>query len=166
MASCIILVNDIKMKRCSVCKELKSIIYFSVRSSVTGNLESMCKLCRSNYYKTLYYEKGGKESKDAYYIQHRDELLPKLRLRGGHNPYNPDKQLARIAVSRALKKGTLIRPDKCSKCNKQCQPTAHHWHGYDKVHRLDVQWLCEGCHNLVDNPDFADRLSKSKRVEV
>ena len=48
------------------------------------------------------------------------------------------------AVQRALKKGTLIRPKKCSKCGKRCKPHAHH-DDYRKP--LEVRWLCfKPCH--------------------
>lgn len=57
-----------------------------------------------------------------------------------------DKDKARSAVVRAIRKGKLIRPDHCSKCGKECKPEAHHHNGYEKSHRLDVIWVCRDCH--------------------
>ena len=31
-------------------------------------------------------------------------------------------------------------------CQKQGKISGHHWHGYDRVHWLDVLWLCNECH--------------------
>lgn len=59
---------------------------------------------------------------------------------------NPEKVLARAAVGHALRTGRLVRPDHCASCGAACKPEAHHHHGYEKEHRLDVEWLCKTCH--------------------
>ena len=53
-------------------------------------------------------------------------------------------------VMAAVKKGTLIRPDKCEECGKSCIPHGHH-DDYTKL--LDVRWLCIQCHEKwhIDN---------------
>lgn len=59
-----------------------------------------------------------------------------------------DRFRAHHAVHRALKSGKLIRPELCEGCGKP--PTVgtslhgHHHNGYEA--RLDVKWLCPGCH--------------------
>lgn len=50
---------------------------------------------------------------------------------------------AHNAVHRALRAGTLVRPDHCSRCLTDCAPQAHH-DDYQKP--LDVMWLCPICH--------------------
>jgi len=56
---------------------------------------------------------------------------------------NRIKRLAHDAVGRAVKKGILVRPNKCHRCNKECRPHAHH---ADYTKPLSVEWLCPKCH--------------------
>lgn len=55
----------------------------------------------------------------------------------------PNKEKARSAVSTAVRKGELIRPDICSDC---CNEGVIHAHHSDYSKPLDVEWLCRGCH--------------------
>lgn len=109
----------------------------------------------------MYYSSGnGKQNKQDYYIKHREELLPKLRKIGGKPKYNPEKQPARIAVSRAIKSGKITRPDNCSICGILCKPQAHHKNGYSKNHYLDIDWVCRSCHEKIDNKEFYKKLEE------
>ena len=77
-----------------------------------------------------------------------------------------DAKAAHKAVYEALKAGILVRPTVCSKCGWDVikwlddggyrgddrqyhhinhQIRSHHW-SYLPEHRLDVEWLCLGCH--------------------
>lgn len=56
------------------------------------------------------------------------------------------KHVARTYVHNAVSAGTLIRPDSCSRCGKECTPEGHHHKGYDREYWLDVIWLCARCH--------------------
>lgn len=58
---------------------------------------------------------------------------------------------ARKAVSNAVKKGILIRPNNCTRCGSMCKPRGHH-ENYDKP--LVVIWLCARCHNYVHGNNF------------
>lgn len=53
---------------------------------------------------------------------------------------------AQQAVRRAIKRGLLVRPDRCEKCDVECKPDAHH---EDYTRPLDVEWLCKPCHRGV-----------------
>lgn len=73
-------------------------------------------------------------------------------------PENKRKALARSAVTNAMRHGTLIRPEACSRCGdrpeklgRQCQIWFHHTHGYDKENWLKGEWLCRHCH-LISEP--------------
>jgi len=60
---------------------------------------------------------------------------------------NPEKKQATWAVWKACKEGKLTRPSECSQCGRDDLAIhAHHHKGYAKEHRLDVEWLCVGCH--------------------
>lgn len=56
---------------------------------------------------------------------------------------NPDKVKAQRIAAAAIAKGTLVRPEHCSKCQRQCRPHAHH---PDHAFPLTVVWLCSTCH--------------------
>jgi hypothetical protein len=67
---------------------------------------------------------------------------------------HPEMRQAHTAVYRALRRGDIVRPDVCSRCEKSpgLSPTgrsllhAHHYLGYAREHWLDVQFLCPYCH--------------------
>lgn len=58
------------------------------------------------------------------------------------------KVLAQKSLARAVKKGTIVRPDSCEKCGKKGKPHGHH-DDYSK--RLDVRWVCQACHQQIHN---------------
>jgi len=58
----------------------------------------------------------------------------------------PERESARTAVYRAVRKGRLIRPESCSKCRSVCRLDAHH---SDYSRQLEVEWLCRRCHREV-----------------
>jgi hypothetical protein len=64
---------------------------------------------------------------------------------------NPAARRAWNAVTNAKADGRLVRPNTCSSCGKTCEPQAHHHKGYDA--RLDIEWLCSGCHAAVHHPN-------------
>jgi hypothetical protein len=63
---------------------------------------------------------------------------------------HPLQYRANVAVSKAVKRGDLVRPNLCSQCGKRCKPQAHHHKGYAEEFWLDVIWLCRPCHVLAD----------------
>jgi len=68
-----------------------------------------------------------------------------------HQLMNRDKDRARNAVTRALKRGTLTRPFWCVRCKAgNVRIEAHH---PDYQDRLNVVWLCPKCHMVV-HPHF------------
>lgn len=60
---------------------------------------------------------------------------------------DPIKNRARNRVYRAIKAGTLVRPDACEECGRSCRPEAAH---KDYSRPLDVMWLCRKCHAVRD----------------
>ena len=60
-----------------------------------------------------------------------------------YRAFNPVKYQAHTAVSNALRKGSLIKPEKCSECDEVGQVHGHH-DDYRKP--LMVRWLCPVCH--------------------
>ena len=58
----------------------------------------------------------------------------------------PTRTAAHNALIRAVKRGDMIRPDKCSWCADSCIPYGHH---ADYARLLDVVWLCSKCHAIL-----------------
>lgn len=145
-------------KICSTCKKELLLSAFNKCSRKPDGLRPECRNCQKAVSKK-YYENGGREKKRRYYVEHRDEIIAKMRGKpGGTTKYNPKKSPARIAVHRAVKSGKLNRSCICEKCGIDCKTEAHHLNGYNQEHRLDVVWLCRNCHNLADHPELAKEI--------
>jgi ferredoxin len=83
-----------------------------------------------------YYKKLRSQNPD-FYKQRDAKYLRKSREKF------PEKNIARQRLERAVKLGTIERPDVCSACGKKCKPDAHH-RDYSKP--FEVVWLCNTCH--------------------
>jgi hypothetical protein len=57
---------------------------------------------------------------------------------------NKVKRRAHVILHRAINSGKVMRPEKCSQCNKKCKVDGHH-EDYSKP--LDVVWICRACHS-------------------
>lgn len=75
---------------------------------------------------------------------------------------------ARQMVSRAVRKGILIRPEECSRCGERPgvnvaggpKIQGHH-HDYNKP--LDVEWLCAKCHRAeTPLPEVVGGISRGE----
>jgi hypothetical protein len=117
-----------------------------------------------------------KDTNSKYYINNREALLEKSRkeykanstritrksylkqvmkpleewecnIKGGF------KKQARHMLRRAIQKGRIIKPSKCSDCNKVFPKFKIHGHHTDYSKWWDVIWLCEKCHKKVHRED-------------
>ena len=81
------------------------------------------------------------------YWKNRDEILKKAREKYKKNPNKFNKRdlkyKVRCDLNNAIKKGIVVRPEKCEKCSKICKPHGHH---FDYSKPLEVLWLCSSCH--------------------
>jgi hypothetical protein len=69
--------------------------------------------------------------------------------RPAQTEHRRQQRLARDAVSRAISRGELIRPDACTACGSSDRfIDAHHFAGWSLDVRLVVQWVCTRCHPL------------------
>jgi hypothetical protein len=53
---------------------------------------------------------------------------------------------AYLSVYQGVKCGRIVKPRRCEECGKRKPLQAHHYAGYSREHRRDVNWLCTGCH--------------------
>ena len=124
-------------KRCADCGEVKPTTQFSQKG-----IHPYCRPC-ANARSYAYAQGKGRqvhiEGSRRYYLKMKDD------------PEYKRKWPARSAVQYALRKGRLVKPESCERCGRSgVKLNGHHHKGYDKEHRLDVQWLCSSCHYWVD----------------
>jgi len=129
-------------KTCFKCNEIKPLDFFYKHSAMKDGYLNKCKECNKkdssrNRYKNIdavraYDRERGKSPERR-----------KLALEQNRRWRSEDKrrQVAHNAVSRAIKKGLLVK-ESCKRCNEE-KSEAHH-EDYDKP--LDVVWLCSKCH--------------------
>ncbi len=60
------------------------------------------------------------------------------------------KQRARSALHGALHRGKIIKPTECSRCGKSPPRRDLHGHHHDYTKPLDVEWVCQKCHQAED----------------
>ena len=131
----------IQMKRCSKCKQMKSVSEFYVFKKGKDGFQSYCKACDKKY-------KQGEKSKSyqkRYFQSERGKLAIKR-----FNARHPNYVKAKNAVTHAVTTGKLPRSDtlQCYYCDKPAQQY-HHWHGYEQEHWLDVVPACRECHTNI-----------------
>jgi len=74
---------------------------------------------------------------------------------------NPEKRRVHDRTMYAVKTGKIIRPNFCSKCNKECVPHAHH---EDYTKPYDVLWLCSICHFYLHHEHKHHRERASEKT--
>ena len=82
------------------------------------------------------------------YKEYRKALSKKRRSMGKkvdkrHGEFLNKRHCVTNKVLRAIKKGFIVRPNICSKCNNEDFILAHH-EDYDKP--FNIIWLCNSCH--------------------
>lgn len=74
------------------------------------------------------------------------------------------KASCRLEVRRALKKGTIKKPDPpCPVCLSNIGPLVSHHYDYRKP--LDVFWCCKSCHYKHHNAPWAFRMPTIEEIE-
>jgi hypothetical protein len=104
---------------------------------------------KADYYREFDRQRGSDPKRKA-------QFLAKQRRRRARGD---GIMAAHNAVARAIKKGTLIRPDHCAHCLITCYPQGHH---DDHGKPLDVIWLCPICHAARHKQIGALRAKKDK----
>lgn len=150
-------------KKCSLCKLVKSLDSFSMRSKMKGTYLACCKDC-ANAYAREYYQKNRERyaaNHKKYYLDNRDRLneyqrsyfqtaLGKRFLKRSYDNASmkyPEKKVARQTLHGAILAGKIIKPTKCSQCSSSGRIEGHH---EDYTRPLEVIWLCTLCHKRLE----------------
>lgn len=69
-----------------------------------------------------------------------------------------ERRLAHSALTEAIEKGRLTRPEACGSCGGLGPVHGHHRFGYAAENRLNVVWLCGPCHRIEHPPGRPKKL--------
>ena len=132
-------------KYCPGCDKSKLRSEFNKNKSRYDSLQAYCRICtmkiaierRRN--KTDEVRRCGRNHIKRWRKRNRKRSREiDKRARKKH----PERQVARLALFKAIAKGKITRPEFCSRCDNK-KPQGHH-PDYDKP--LEVIWLCIDCH--------------------
>ena len=157
-------------KRCSVCKQIKTISEFYPRKDRRSGYRPQCKECGNAYGRSP----KGRMEKQRYDISQKGREAAR-RHRKSESNKNAQKRYrqskkgilfqiqqrqrnriqinARACVNQAVKRGTIPRPETLP-CVRLCGNQAeeyHHHKGYEKPHHRDVVPICILCHKSIPN---------------
>lgn len=139
---------------------MKTLDQFSVKKDSADGYKTSCKPCSSALVKQ--WQKDNLSNYRNYNRNYREENREKLNSKNRdsykanpgryqayltkHRQKNLDKHLARLMIYKAIKSGSLTRPESCAECSIGCKPSAHHYISYAKENWYDVIFLCSVCH--------------------
>lgn len=155
-------------KRCPACETIKPVIEFY--HTQKRGVEAYCKLCAiqssHQFYESHRVEILAltRERRNANIEEVRSKARQRFQRTRQQNPEQhrainrrwADNHRDRIrvakrageAVRRAIRRGSLVRPDVCSRCGNSGVPIEAAHKDYSKP--LDIVWLCRPCHRQWD----------------
>ena len=160
--------ETIQTKRCTRCKEVKSLTEFYRDKIKLDGHSSQCKICNINRIKvsrqtergrimsckvSLHYRQKHPErhKTSQKHYRHTEKgrtfgRVSNLRIRLFH----PEKWKARRAVQHAVQAGKIVPVHtlNCRNCQQKAQEY-HHYLGYEPEFWFIVMPLCKRCHRLI-----------------
>lgn len=159
-------------RECTICKKQKPFEEFSKSKKGKFGIDAQCKKCkyaksgREHYLKNkekchANASKWNKRNREyinskvrAQYAADPKKVLERLRQHRKVNKEtakryrerHKEKINAQSKLRDHVKRGNIIKPDKCSICNSTEWIEGHH-PDYSKP--LEVVWLCKKCHNAI-----------------
>lgn len=169
------------MRPCTKCNEMKHLSEFYKQKGAKDGYRRICKTCARHSGVVRYANNAerGRERTRQYridnpekerechlaYVRANPEKVKESELKyRKNNPEkvneyqrkyrknNPIKRKAQKAVSYAIQKGRLFRPENCSVCHNHSNIDAHH---SDYAKPLDVIWMCGRCHKAWHRNNIA-----------
>lgn len=137
----------IPQRKCWMCQETKPQSSFG--RGLIYECKECCKEIRNRRYAVVRSQIPELHSqwirnvrrREAEWKQRDPDALNRIQRNSYKN--NPERKHAHYVVKKSLKSGSLVRPNRCSKCFAPCKPNGHH-HDYSKP--SEVVWLCGKCH--------------------
>jgi len=144
MGFCFGVEGMVKKLRCSGCGKLLPVTSFHKANKDKRGYNYYCLICKAAVAKK--YRKANREVKREYYKNNRDKILESLKK---YKQNNPLKVKAREVLHNAIENNRVIKPKRCSRCNKKFNPHGICGHHEDYSKPLDVLWVCHQCHSAI-----------------
>ncbi len=140
---------DSKMKRCSMCKDIKPLQDFHLNKSTKDGRQYRCKPCNCAAVQKSYHKHRERRRASDKQRNHQEDRKTRAReSQRQHRLRFPDRVRARLAVAKAVRCGDMVRLP-CRVCGDP-DTQAHHWRGYAPEHWFDVQYLCADHHSEAE----------------
>jgi hypothetical protein len=114
-------------RRCSLCRESKEIGEFSPGAS-------RCKRCYNAY-------RRARRAQGRYLYRLPEERMREIRLNWKQR--NREKVLAQKRLQDKVRRGVVVRPTVCPRCEREVKVHAHHTDYENDIY----EWLCQRCHS-------------------
>lgn len=152
------------MKVCSNCQRTQDLESFTADRRAVDGKQSQCKSCHALSVRLWREQNTELVGTRAVSYRRRHRHRHQKEIAESHRRYAslyPERLRANAAVRRAIGRGILIRPMRCSKCRRSGKIEASHG-DYGKP--LQIEWLCRRCHIAKDeHPWFTRAISPSQR---
>ena len=138
-----------RLKRCFKCGEVKGISEFYKHPMMGDGHLGKCKTCTKRDSRETYHRKRD----DPVWVEkERRRAVEKMVRRGAaYRARYPERWRARQILSNAVQRGTIVKPNRCERCDAKLPHRQLHGHHEDYGKPLEVQWLCAQCHSAVHN---------------
>lgn len=150
------------MKQCFKCGNVKPLADFYKHKKMSDGHVNKCKECNKSDVKanrdlkSEYYKKydAWRFKNDPRVIdrhkRYQSSEAGKVAMTAAKDKWitnNPEKRAAQVILCNAVRDGRVIKPLKCSKCDKFTTSRRLHAHHHDYTKPVDVTWLCAMCHS-------------------
>lgn len=139
--------NGVTLYRCGKCGAFLPKDQFYKNKRTLLGIKSECKSChtrttvdsrdkdRARDANREYMRRARKRNPDVF--RDRERNLSRSREKN-------ERWHARYQLNLAVRRGEIVRPDKCSQCGRSDLKIQAHHNNYDEP--LQVEWLCSECH--------------------
>ncbi len=131
-------------KKCFKCGKIKDLSAFYKHKEMADGLLGKCKECTKRYvaeYRSENIEKIREYDRLRSKLPRRKRSSAKMRKK--YRKEHPLRSAVSSILQRAVKAKKIIKPKRCSMCNRKTKIVGHH---EDYYKPLDVVWVCQVCH--------------------
>lgn len=135
------------MKKCFKCGQVKELSEFYAHSQMKDGHVNKCIECNKKdvmLHREKNIERIREYDRERGKLPHRKEMGKKVLIK--YRKEHPLRNRANYRAEKAIKEGTINKPDKCEICGKEVKLLAHH---KDYTLPLDVMFVCQPCHKVI-----------------
>lgn len=150
------------MKRCCVCKELKTLLDFYRNGDRLDGHQNACKECQDRKYKQRWY--GNVEDSRRCQRERMRRMRQNVLLRIREKDYQKRHLTPDMIRAHHANRKFKIKPLNCTDCGKETSDLERHHEDYTKP--LEVVWLCSPCHRQRTLRSIKNAKGNRKTSEV